>query len=59
MSEYYTPAEIAKKFKVNVNTVYYWIREGKLEAVRLGSLIRISEESLEKFIKCSSEKGTR
>ncbi len=54
--EYYTPEEIARKFKVKKSTVYFWVREGKLEAIRLGSLIRISEESLQKFIDSSSQK---
>ena len=54
--EYYTPEEIARKFKVKKSTVYFWVREGKLEAIRLGSLIRIPEEALRKFIETSSNK---
>ncbi|PKM83811.1 MAG: DNA-binding protein [Firmicutes bacterium HGW-Firmicutes-13] len=52
---YYTPAEIAQMFKVNKATVYFWVKEGKLKAVRLGSLVRISEEALQEFIKTSSK----
>ncbi len=55
--KYYTPEEIAEKFKVNKSAVYYWVREGKLSAIRLGSLIRIPEKALQDFIETSSKKG--
>ncbi|MBC7075465.1 MAG: helix-turn-helix domain-containing protein [Syntrophomonadaceae bacterium] len=53
--KYFTPQEIAEKFKVKKSTVYFWIREGKLRAVRLGSLIRIPEYALKDFIKDTSK----
>ncbi len=52
--KYYTPEEISKTFNVKKATVYLWVREGKLKAIRLGNLIRISEEALQKFIEESS-----
>ena len=52
MSEkFYTPEEIAGKFKVNVATVWEWIRKGKLGAVKVGRLYRVSEDQLNDFIK--------
>jgi excisionase family DNA binding protein len=55
MTEYYTPEEIAEKFKVKKRTVYFWVREGRLKAIRLGSLIRVPKEALEDFILESSK----
>ncbi|MEG6567732.1 helix-turn-helix domain-containing protein [Thermoanaerobacterium saccharolyticum] len=54
MDNYYTPQEIAEKFKVKINTVYKWIREGKLKAVKVGDLWRISETELKRFIEDGS-----
>jgi excisionase family DNA binding protein len=52
MSErYYTVAEIAKKYGVSKTGITKWIREGKLEAVRLGNVYRISESALVEFLK--------
>jgi len=48
---YYTPQEIAKKFKVSPQAVYVWVKEGKLKATKLGGrTIRISQENLDAFI---------
>lgn len=54
MDNYYTPQEIADRLKVNKMTVYKWIREGKLKAVKIGDLWRIAESELERFIKESN-----
>ncbi len=53
--KYYTPEEVANKFKVKKSTVYFWVREGKLRAVKLGSLIRIPEAALNDFLKDTSK----
>ena len=41
--EYYTPVEVAEKLCISIRTLYSWISEGKVEAVRIGpsKLIRI------------------
>lgn len=49
--ELLTIEEAAKKLKVSKRTVYEWIRTGKLEAVKAGTLWRIPEEAMEKFLK--------
>lgn len=54
MENYFTPQEIADKFKVKINTVYLWIRQGKLKAIKVGDLWRIPESELENFIKKNS-----
>ena len=48
--EFYTPQEVAEKLRLNVNTVYEYIRMGKLRAARFGNRYRISETDIEQFI---------
>ena len=49
--EWYKPQEIAAKLDVNKQTVWRWIRAGKLEAVKLGpSSYRVSIGALASFI---------
>lgn len=47
---YYTPAEVAKHFRVTRQAVYNWINEGKLPAVKLGQAIRIPSSALRAFV---------
>ena len=46
MEELYTPQEVADKFRVTLRTVYQWIKDGKLKAIKVGTLWRISKDSL-------------
>lgn len=48
--EFYTPQEVAKRLRLNVNTVYEYIRMGKLRAARFGNRYRITEEDMQKFV---------
>ena len=50
MEDYYTPQEVADKLKVNTRTLYRWIHEGKLKAVKVGELWRISETELSRIL---------
>jgi len=45
-----TPEQVADILQVHVLTVYSYIRQGKLEAVRLGRSYRILPEDLALFI---------
>jgi len=51
MENYYTPKEISDKLKLNIRTVYKWIREGRVNAVKLGDVWRISESELNRLLK--------
>lgn len=51
MDRYYTPAEVAEILKVKRQTVYTWIREGRLQADKIGRTRRISEAQLQEFLK--------
>ena len=44
-----TVSEVAKALKVNRNFVYKLIKDGELEAVRIGS-IKVREEALNQYI---------
>jgi acetyl-CoA synthetase len=50
MTEYLTVQEIAKMLKVHEQTVFRWIREGKLDSVKIGSNLRITQKQLDEFI---------
>ena len=47
---YYTPAEVAEQFRVSRQSVYNWITEGRLQAVRLGDVLRIPSKALAAFV---------
>jgi excisionase family DNA binding protein len=47
---YYTPKEVAARLKLRVQTVYDYIRTGRLPAVRLGNRCRIAQSDLEAFL---------
>ncbi len=49
--EYFTPKEIAERFKVTVPAVYNWIDREQLYAIKLGESVRIPKSALEAFIK--------
>ena len=47
---FYTPAEVASLFKLNILTVYGYIKDGRISAVRFGRKYRIGEKSLKHFL---------
>lgn len=50
----FTVKEVAKQLSVEPNTVYTWIRKGKLNVTKLGntqhSRVRITQEQLDEFM---------
>jgi len=54
MENYYTPKEVSEKLKLNIRTVYKWIREEKLKAVKLGDVWRIPESEIKRLLKSGS-----
>lgn len=49
MAQMFTCEEVAERYKVKVITVWEWIRQKKLSAIKLGREYRISEEDLKAF----------
>ena len=54
--EFYTPVEIAKKLRVNVMTIYRYVKDGKIKAYRLGKDLRIDIKEYERFLKSIATK---
>ena len=46
-----TAKEVANTLKLNILTVYEYIRNGKLRAIKFGRSYRVEEKDLDKFIK--------
>ena len=58
MSKLYTCDEVAEKYRVKVITVWDWIRQKKLGAIKLGREYRVSEDDLKAFeSSCRTMKG--
>ncbi len=54
--QYLRPLEVAKMLKLNVETVYHYIKTGKLPAARLGRKYVVARSDLDKFLE--AKKGT-
>jgi len=50
-NNFYTVEEVASLLKVHPNTVRGWIRQGKLNAIKINTLTRIRKADLEIFMK--------
>lgn len=48
--EYYTPKQLAELLSLNRGTIYEWIRNGHIDAYRVGSHLRISRAALDAFL---------
>jgi putative molybdopterin biosynthesis protein len=53
---FYTAHELAGKLKVNVMTIYRYIKAGKLTAYKFGKEFRITEENFQTFLNNSLSK---
>ena len=54
--ELLTVQEVMLQLKVSNETVYRWIKAGKLRATRLGGLWRVSRGDVDKFIQQGSSR---
>lgn len=52
--KFYTPTEVAKMLKLNVATIYSYIKAGLIKANKFGRYYRISKEDLKNFLLRSS-----
>jgi len=51
--------EVADRLRVTPLTVYRWISSGKLKALRIDGILRIEEETLDRFIGKEVARDTR
>jgi excisionase family DNA binding protein len=49
--KYYSPRELANRYNVTPQAIIKWIKQGRLKAIKLGSVWRIPESALEEFLK--------
>lgn len=52
-----TPAQVAERLQVTERTIYKYLSEGSLDAVKLGRVWRITEEQLQEFLDRHTQKG--
>ena len=57
MRELMTPPQVAEYLQLTPETVYRYIREGKLVASRLGRQYRVPRESVEMLLEATSTAG--
>ena len=48
--EFYTAQELASKLRVNIMTIYRYIKNGKLKAYKMSKEFRIDKDEFNKFI---------
>lgn len=48
--EFYTAEELAENLRVNVMTIYRYIKAGKLNAYKIGKEFRIERVEFQKFL---------
>lgn len=56
-TELLTIQQVMKKLQVADETVYRYIRSGKLNATRVGGLWRVSTDELDRFLHSSKRPG--
>lgn len=54
--EFYTAEELAEKLKVNIMTIYRYIKAGKIKAYKIGKEFRIDQKELGRFLDASKTK---
>ena len=53
-----TVKDVASYLSCAESTIYQWVREGKIEAVKAGAAVRISPEAVKKFLDSNKKKPT-
>lgn len=48
--EFYTAEELAEKLRVNIMTIYRYIKAGKIKAYRIGKDFRIDSKEFNNFL---------
>jgi len=48
--EFYTARELAEKLRINIMTIYRYIKAGRLKAYKIGKDFRIDKGEFDKFL---------
>ncbi len=51
--QYLTPLEVARVLRLNLLTIYKYIRDKKIVAIRLGRTYRIAKEDLGRYVEAN------
>lgn len=54
--EYYTAKELADKLRVNIMTIYRYIKAGKLKVYKIGKEFRIDGNEFDNFLNKTKNK---
>jgi len=54
--EFYTAEELAEKLRVNIMTIYRYIKAGRLKAYKIGKDFRIDQSEFNKFLDITKTK---
>lgn len=49
--DFYTARELADKLRVNIMTIYRYIKAEKIRAYKIGKEFRISKDEFDKFLR--------
>ena len=49
-NNFYTAEELAKELRVNIMTIYRYIKAGKLKAYKIGKEFRIEQVEFQRFM---------
>ena len=55
----YSIREVSAILKVGKRTIYTYIKEGKIKAVKVGKEWRVSEENLRDFLSCTADTASK
>ncbi len=55
--DFYTAKELAEKLRVNIMTIYRYIKAGKLRAYKMSKEFRIGREEFNNFLKKCQNKN--
>jgi excisionase family DNA binding protein len=56
INDFYTAEELVEKLRVNIMTIYRYIKAGKIKAYKFGKEFRVEKSEFESFLKKSSTK---
>jgi len=49
LKDLFRPDEVAEYFSISRVTVYRWIKQGKIEAIKVDGIIKIRKEAIVKY----------
>lgn len=55
--EFYTAQELADKLRVNIMTIYRYIKAGKLKSYKIGKEFRIDKKEFDSFLSKAKTNG--